>query len=105
MNSPQDKHEELQRWELELQAREQELQLREQQVNGQVPFYQTTKEPPTDKLKGWQRKLLNVGKFVGVVVAVTAAMQIAAWLAYAIIVGAIAWVAYKIFLESDRPPK
>jgi hypothetical protein len=45
---------------------------------------------------------VNVGKFLAVVVAVVIAIRIATGLATVIMIGAVAWVGYKIFLEGDR---
>jgi hypothetical protein len=104
MNSQDDQENELQRRERELQAREQAIRLREieAQIN-QPPLLQTVKHrEPERSLKPWYGKLVNVGKFLGIVVAVVIAIRIATGLATVIMIGAVAWVGYKIFLEGDR---
>lgn len=104
MNSQDDENNELQRRERELQERERELRLRELEVEiNQPPLYQTKKhQPPEKSLKQWHGKLATVGKFLALVVAVVVAVKLAISLAYVIMFGAIAWVAYKLFFESDR---
>ncbi|MDP8964247.1 MAG: hypothetical protein M3O33_09745 [Cyanobacteriota bacterium] len=107
MNSQDDKENELRRRERELQAREQAIRLRELDAEiNQPPLLQTAKHrEPNSSLKPWYGKLVNVGKFLAVVVTVVIAIRVATWLATVIMVGAVAWVAYKIFLESDRPKR
>jgi hypothetical protein len=63
---------------------------------------------PTSKYKGkstrwdkWNGKLWMGLQFVLVVIAVIAAIKIAHWLGGALIIGMIAWVAYKVFFETD----
>lgn len=43
-----------------------------------------------------------VGSFLALVIAVVVAIRIATTLAYVIMVGAVAWVAYKLFFQRDR---
>ncbi|MGK7872732.1 MAG: hypothetical protein AB4426_05285 [Xenococcaceae cyanobacterium] len=110
MNSHDDRDKELQRREKELQERERAIRLRELETEiygkeeaQELPLYQTTKhEPPEGLLKRWGRKLANIAKFAGIVIAVVVAVKIATWLAMTILVGAVGWVAYKIFLEKDE---
>jgi hypothetical protein len=47
-------------------------------------------------------KLSNIGKFLAVVVAVVVAIKVANQVAYVVIVGAIAWIAYKIFFDGKN---
>ncbi|UBF28424.1 hypothetical protein K9N68_11440 [Kovacikia minuta CCNUW1] len=113
MDSQNNKDEELRRRENELQAREHALRLREleaeiyQQASSQEPpIAPTTKHQASENtLKQRYRQALNVAKFLGIVVAVVVAVKIATWLATAIVVGGIAWVAYKIFFESKSSEK
>lgn len=99
-----DKHNEIQRLERELQERERSIRLRELEAEiNQPPFHQTTKEQSSAKpLKQRFKTLVNVGKFLVLVVAVAVTFKIAATLATVILVGAVAWVAYKLFFNGDR---
>lgn len=106
MNSQNDQEDEFQRLERELQERERAIRLREIQAEinePQPPLYQTKKhQPPESSLKQRYGQLVNVGKFLALVVAVVVAFKIASTLASVILVGAVAWVAYQLFLERDR---
>ena len=120
MNSFNHKEEELRRREKELEERERAIRLQEleaeinqvptaemsqsQQAGGaDPPLYETRKhQEPEGKLKQWQRKLINIGKFLGIVVVVVVTIRIAMWLAMAVMVGLIGWLGYKLFLEEDR---
>ena len=107
MNSPDDKEQQLRRREQELMDREREIRLREleSEIN-QPPLHQTVKHQEKESpLKQRYGKLVKVGKFVAIVVAVVVSIKIATWLASVILVGAVAWVAYKIFFEGDRSKK
>lgn len=104
MYSPDDQEKELRRREKELQEREHAIRLRELEAEiNQPPLYQTTKH---QKGKGflprWGGKLANVGKFLAIVVAVVIAIKVATQVAYVVIVGAIAWIAYKIFFDGKK---
>lgn len=104
MNSQDDKDKELQRRERELQAREHAIRLRdlEAQIN-QPPLSGTRKhQKPESSLKQRYGKLVKIGKFLAIVVAVVVSIRIATSLAAVILVGALAWVIYKLFFESDR---
>jgi hypothetical protein len=59
-------------------------------------------QAPESSPKRWYGQLVNVGKFLGLVIAVVVSIKVASSLAYVIMIGAIAWVAYKLFLERDR---
>jgi hypothetical protein len=63
---------------------------------------------PTRKYNGkktrwnqWNGKLWLGLQFALIVIAVIAAIRIANWLGMALIIGMIAWVAYKVFFETD----
>lgn len=102
MNSQDDQDNELRRREQELQAREHAIRLRELEAEI-TPLYQTVKhQEPESSLKRWYGKLVNVGKFLAIIVAVVISIKIATGLATVMMIGAVAWVAYKLFLESDR---
>jgi Flp pilus assembly protein TadB len=104
MNSQNDNKNELQRRERELQEREKALRLRELEAEiNQPPLYETAKhQEPQSSLKRRYGQLINVAKFLAIVVAVVVTIKVGLTLAYVLMIGAIAWVAYKIFLESDR---
>ncbi|MBD2009182.1 hypothetical protein NDI40_03015 [Microcoleus vaginatus ZQ-A3] len=108
MNSPDKKTRELRHKEQELRKREQESLLREleAEIDRSVPEYLTSKYEEPDskvngKLKRWRRKILAVAQFTGIVIAVVVAVRIATWLATALMVGGIALIAYKMFVEED----
>ncbi|MDY6938854.1 MAG: hypothetical protein SWY16_14420 [Cyanobacteriota bacterium] len=107
MATPEERERELERRERELREREQAIRLKELEEElstpEDTPYYTTQKhEPQEGKLKRWSRKLANIGKFLGIVVAVIVSLKIAAWLTSVIIVGGVGWVGYKLFLEDDR---
>ncbi|MEG4204315.1 DMT family transporter [Microcoleus sp. Pol7_A1] len=109
MNSPDKKARELRHKEQELRKREQEIRLREleAEIDRSVPEHLTSKyeEPDSQvngKLKQWRRKIIAAAQFTGIVIAVIVAVRIASWLAAALIVGGIALIAYKMFIEEDR---
>jgi len=109
MNSPDKKARELRHKEQELRKHEQELRLREleAEIDRSVPAYRTSKyeEPDSQtnsQIKQWRRKILAVAQFTGIVIAVVVAVRIASWLATGVIVGAISWIAYKIFVARDK---
>jgi hypothetical protein len=104
MASQDDKERELQRREAELRKRELEIRLREleSEVNP-PPLYETIKhQEPEKPIERWKRQIVQVSKFMGIVIAVLVAIRIASWLATIVMIGGIAWVAYQIFV-ADRP--
>lgn len=104
MNSPNHKDHELQRREQELQKREQELRLRELEAEiNQPPLYKTVKQEQQEgKLQRWGRKALLVGKFLAFVVGAYVVVRLSTIVAGMVIVGLIAFIGYKIFLDGDR---
>ncbi|NER49491.1 MAG: hypothetical protein F6J92_22905 [Symploca sp. SIO1A3] len=106
MNSQDNPDQDLQRREQELKAREEALRLREleSEINQPPPpLYQTEKQPPPKaSKKRWVGKLLKAGQFLGIVVAVIIAIKVAAQLAYVVMIGAIAWIVYKIAVDKER---
>ncbi|AFY84611.1 DUF3040 domain-containing protein [Oscillatoria acuminata] len=105
----QNRQKELAEREREIAERERSLRLREMEMElykAEPPLYQTIKqEPGESKLQRWGRQLKQVGKYALVVVVVFAAVRVGTMLASAVIVGAIAWVGYKLFFDSDKPNK
>lgn len=110
MNSKQNKDEELRSREQELARREQEIRLRELEAElhqPQPPVMPTSKlEPKKRKRPKWLRKVVNVSKFLGLVLGALILVRVASVLAWyavaAILVGAIAFVGYKLFLEDGK---
>ncbi|MGQ4645998.1 DUF3040 domain-containing protein [Lyngbya aestuarii] len=112
MNSQNDQNKSLQRRQQELEEREQAIRLRELEAElyrKEPPLYQTVSQDSQEKreslLKQWQRKLGRVAKFAALILVVIASYKIAVQLAGIIIVGTIAFVSYKLFLESDKSDK
>jgi hypothetical protein len=111
MSSSNPDDEQLRQREQEIRDRERAIRLRELEAELHQPpllptvKLPTVKQPPADaKLQGKYRQIRNVATFFGLVVVVAVAVKIASQLATAVMVGGIAWVAYKIFMDS-KPPK
>ncbi|NEP01382.1 MAG: DUF3040 domain-containing protein [Symploca sp. SIO2E9] len=109
MNSQDDKHKDLQRRERELQEREHSIRLREIEAElykQQPPLHQTVPLQKPQKsegwLKRWQKRMVRLGKFAALIVVVVISYKVAVQLAGVIIVGTIAFVSYKLFIESDK---
>lgn len=109
MNSQDDKYNDLQHREQELQERERSIRLREIETElyqQQPPMHQTVPLKQQQKsegwLKRWQRRILKLGKFAALIVVVVISYKVAVQLAGVIIVGTIAFVSYKLFIESDK---
>lgn len=116
MTSNHNSEEDLRRREQELKDREMSVRLRELEAEayGKSETAQpsardvevVTDVPPTQSsIKRTLRKIVNVGKFLAVVVAVVVAVKIAVWLAMAIMIGSIAYISYELFLKNDRPSR
>ncbi|WP_299493485.1 hypothetical protein [Acaryochloris sp. IP29b_bin.137] len=113
MTANHNPEEDLRRREQELKEREMSVRLREleAEVYGKSETSHTearevevvTDVPPTkSSFKRTLRKIVNVGKFLAVVVAVVVAVRIAMWLAMALMIGSIAYISYELFLKGDR---
>lgn len=114
MTSNHTPEEDLRRREQELKQREMSVRLREleAEVYGKSEAVRddtarevevVTDVPPTkSSFKRGLRKIVNVGKFLALVIVVVVAIQIAGRLAMLIMIGAIAYVAYELFLKDDR---
>jgi len=114
MNPQNDREEELRRKEQELRDREHAIRLREMEAElyqqsaspADPPLYTPTRhEEPESALKRNLRKVIQVAKFFGIVIVVVVAVKIGMWLATAVMVGAVAWVVYKLFFDGDRKPR
>lgn len=114
MTSNHNPEEDLRRREQELKEREMSVRLRELEAEvygkSEATHAEAAREvevvtdvPPTrSSFKRGLRKVVNIGKFLALVVAVVVAVKIAVWLAMAIMIGSIAYVAYELFLKDDR---
>jgi hypothetical protein len=104
MNSQNSQESEIQRRERELQERETQLRMRELQI--EVYQNPTERIPPSQQSESssklLSRKIVNVAKFLGIVVAVVVAIKVAQVIAGLLIVAVVAWVGYQIFFKSDR---
>jgi hypothetical protein len=124
VNNPDDRETDLTQREQLLRQRELELRIRELEnklqgasghnpaavpaagaSNSQAPEPPVTPTKPYREKKTrwnrWQGKLWMGLQFILIVIAVIVAIRIANWLGMALIVGMIAWVAYKVFFEVD----
>ncbi len=104
MNPQNYQENEFQRRERELQEREKELRMRELQIE---VYQDPTERVPQSQESASSSKLLskqiiNVAKFLAIVVAVVVAIRVAQVIAGLLIVGVVAWVGYQIFFKSDR---
>ncbi|MEM9220181.1 MAG: hypothetical protein AAGD25_38370 [Cyanobacteria bacterium P01_F01_bin.150] len=107
MTSPNNNEDDLRQREAELSQREQEVRLREMEMElnkMDPPVSPTTKHVETKK-KNWLHKVPKLAKFGLMVFAsflvVVITWRIATLLVPMIIVGAIAFVGYKLYLEGD----
>jgi hypothetical protein len=105
MTSENNREKELEHRERILREREVELRLREMETNihaNDAAFHQTVKHQPENTQKPWMKKLILGGKLFALGVVALVAVRIASVLAGFIIVGALGWVSYKLFLESKK---
>jgi hypothetical protein len=80
-----------------------EMRLREidNQINPtEAPVYQTVKHQPENSQKPWMRKVILGAKLLGFAIATLVAVRVASVLAGVVIFGALAFLTYKLFLES-----
>lgn len=106
MTSESDRQKELDRRERLLREREVELRLREMETNihtTDAAFHQTVKHQPENSQKPWMKKVILGGKLFVLGVAALVAVKIASVLAGFMIVAALGWMSYKLFLESKKP--
>ena len=105
VKSPDDYNNELERRERELRQKELELRLREldSDVNAKnIQFYQTAKHQPEKLENPWKPKVILGLKLFGLGVAALVAVKIASVLAGVVIVGMLAFVAYKLFFDNKK---
>jgi hypothetical protein len=94
--TPQDEHNQ------EMQRRvERRLQEMDNLINShEAPFYKTQKHQPENSQKPWIRKAILGAKLFGLAVLTIVAVRIASALVSIVIFGALAFLVYKLFLES-----
>lgn len=93
MKSPHEHNQDIQR---QVEKRLREI---DDQINTvDQPVYQTQKHQPEQK--PWLRKVIIGGKFFALAVATLVAVRVASVLAGVVIFGALAFLVYKLFLES-----
>ncbi|MBD2439328.1 hypothetical protein [Nostoc sp. FACHB-110] len=105
MKSEEERRQELEQQERILREKEVELRLREIEAdihNSPAPFYQTVKHQPENAQKSWGKKAIIVGKLFTLGVVALIAVRIASVLASLIILAALVWISYKLFLESPK---
>ncbi|BBD67364.1 hypothetical protein NIES4072_53420 [Nostoc commune NIES-4072] len=105
MTSESNREKELEQRERILREREVELRLREMESNihaTDAAFHQTVKHQPENSQKPWMNKVILGGKLFALGVVALVAVRIASVLAGFIIVGALGWMSYKLFLESKK---
>ncbi len=95
MKSPHEHNQDIQR---QVEKRLQEM---DDQINGiDAPFYQTQKHQPAQPQKPWLRKVILGGQLFGLAVGTIVAVRVASALAGIVIFGSLAFLVYKLFLES-----
>lgn len=109
-NPKPSKEEALRQRERDLQARETAIRLRELEAEIEPPVLRTTKhDQPESTVQQTTRKLLKMAKFVGLVavagVVFVVVWRVATFLLTFLVVGIVAWVIYKVFLQPDRPQR
>ncbi|MBD2727482.1 DUF3040 domain-containing protein [Nostoc sp. FACHB-892] len=105
MTSESNREKELEQQERILREREVELRLREMESKihaTDAAFHQTVKHQPENSQKPWINKVILGGKLFALGVVALVAVRIASVLAGFIIVGALGWMSYKLFLESKK---
>jgi hypothetical protein len=113
-----DREAELRQREADLKKREMDIRLRELEAElyQQPPatptphvevqtVYPTSKERSESQWQRWMRSLGNFGKFCLLLLVVFVAIRVSFWLANIIIIGSVAFVAYKLFFESKGNSK
>ncbi|OUL30308.1 DUF3040 domain-containing protein [Nostoc sp. 106C] len=100
-----DRNQDLEQRERKLRQREVELRLREMErdINRpNPPFHQTVKHQSEKFSQPWMKKAILGLQLFGIGVVVLVAVRIAAAVAGIVMFAALAWMAYKLFLESPK---
>ncbi|WP_413174651.1 hypothetical protein [Anabaena azotica] len=95
MTSPDEHNRELQR-KVEMRLREMEDRIHATDT----PLYETEKHQPENSQKSGMKKLILGAKLFGLAVATLVAVRVASVVAGVVIFGALAFLGYKLFLES-----
>lgn len=92
----------------DIEDRERSLRLRELEMEIERPVSDVQVEvlPKESKLAGpslrrLKRKIVMAAKFFGLVIAIVVAVKVAFWLAGAVMVVGIAWLAYQLFFDKE----
>ena len=94
MKSPHEHNQDIQR---QVEKRLREI---DDQINGiNAPFYQTQKHKFEKSQKPWLRKVILGGQLFGLAVATIVAVKVASALAGIVMIGILAFLVYKLFLE------
>lgn len=104
MKSKEDKYD-VERIERQLREKETELRLRELEadINAKDTVYRTVKHStPEAEGKLWQKKVILGFKLFALAVIAIVAVKVASVLAGIVIVGLLAFVAYKLFFNSKK---
>lgn len=106
MDSFDDIEEKIRRREKEVEAREIKARLKEIENDlEKIPGSSTQKHvevvTPTTvvKSRGFLEQMSDVGKFILIIFSVIVAIRVAAWVGFAVMMGAVIWVSYKLFLD------
>jgi Flp pilus assembly protein TadB len=104
MNS---KDEEMRRREQEIQERERSLRLRELEAEiSQPPLIPTVKHQESKgSMNQRMKRAIEIGKFLGLIIGVVVAVKVGVLLAQVVLIAAVAFVGYKLFLSGDRKGK
>jgi hypothetical protein len=95
MKSPDEHNQNIQR---QVEKRLQEM---DEQINAiDAPIYETQKHQLEKSPKPWLKKVILGGKLFGLAIATIVAVKVASVLAGVVIFGALAFLVYKLFLES-----
>ncbi|MEH2155296.1 DUF3040 domain-containing protein [Nostoc sp.] len=88
-----------------LREQEVELRFREMETNihpTDAAFHQTVKHQPENSHKSWMQKVILGGKLFALGVVALVVVRIASVVAGFIIIAALGWMSYKLFLESKK---
>jgi transcriptional regulator of heat shock response len=89
----------------ELEAEIQEVTAAHVAIIDSVSHHESIHVQPNSKrtVRRWGQNLINLGKFLVLVIVVMTAIRVATWLATAIIVGTIAFTGYQLFFcDNDQ---
>ncbi|MFH7026125.1 MAG: hypothetical protein ACHBN1_12145 [Heteroscytonema crispum UTEX LB 1556] len=105
MKSPEDYDKEMQRIQRLLQEKEKRMQVPQsnpENYSQDAKLYKTVKHQPENSGNLSQKKVILVFKLFGLAVATIVAVRIASIVAGIVIVGALTFIAYKMFFQSEN---